>query len=62
LGVYQRVFLTQTAATAWHGWNSMRGDPAQPFHYNHMVQHVQQKVGEARSCRCVLQAAYVRLL
>jgi hypothetical protein len=47
LGVYQRVFLTQTAATAWHGWNSMRGDPAQPFHYNHMVQHVQQQVGEA---------------
>jgi hypothetical protein len=47
LGVYQRVFLTQTAATAWHGWNSMRGDPAQPFHYNHMVQHVQQQVGGA---------------
>jgi hypothetical protein len=47
LGVYQRVFLTQTAATAWHGWNSMHGDPAQPFHYNHMVQHVQQQVGEA---------------
>jgi hypothetical protein len=49
MGVYQRVFLTQSAAAAWHGWNGMRGDPAQPFHYQHMVQHVQQQVGLQRS-------------
>lgn len=44
LGVYQRVFLSESAAKAWYSWNSMRGDPAQPFHYLHLVQHVQQQV------------------
>lgn len=45
LGVYQRVFLTESAAKAWYSWNSMRGDPAQPFHYQHLVQQVQTQVG-----------------
>lgn len=44
LGVYQRVFLTEAAAQMWFGWNSMRGDPAQPFHYQHLLQHLQQEV------------------
>lgn len=44
LGVYKRVFLTESAAKAWYSWNSMRGDPAQPFHYQHIIQQVQQKV------------------
>lgn len=44
LGVYQRVFLTETAAQAWHSWNSMRGDPAQPFHYQHLLRRLQQQV------------------
>jgi hypothetical protein len=52
--VYQRVFLTQSAAVAWHGWNSRRGDPAQPFHYQHMVQLVLQQVGNcAGSTSCI---------
>lgn len=45
LGVYQRVFLTEAAAQAWHSWNSMRGDPAQPFHYQHLLRQLQQQVG-----------------
>jgi len=44
LGVYQRVFLTEASAQAWHSWNSLRGDPAQPFHYQHLLQQVLQKV------------------
>lgn len=44
LGVYQRVFLTESAAQAWYNWNSMRGDPAQPYHYHDLVQRVQQQV------------------
>jgi hypothetical protein len=44
MGVYQRVFLTQGAAQAWAEWNGSRGDPAQPFHYEHLQQHVQQQV------------------
>lgn len=44
LGVYQRVFLTHDSAQAWHDWNSLRGDPAQPFHYQHLLQHIQHQV------------------
>lgn len=45
LGVYQRVFLTEAAAQAWHSWNNMRGDPVQPFHYQHLLRQLQQQVG-----------------
>jgi hypothetical protein len=45
LGLYQRVFLTEAAAQAWHSWNSMRGDPAQPFHYQRLLRRLQQQVG-----------------
>lgn len=45
LGVYQRVFLTEAAAQAWHSWNNMRGDPAQPFHYQYLLRQLQQQVG-----------------
>lgn len=44
LGVYQRVFLTESAANTWYNWNRLRGDPAQPFHYQHMVLQVEQQV------------------
>jgi hypothetical protein len=50
LGVYQRVFLTEAAAQAWYGWNSMRGDPAQPFHYHQLLQRLQQEVGRVGRC------------
>jgi hypothetical protein len=49
LGVYQRVFLTESAANTWYNWNRLRGDPAQPFHYQHMVLQVQQQVSRAGS-------------
>jgi hypothetical protein len=59
LGVYQRVFLTEAAAQMWHSWNSMRGDPAQPFHYQHLLHRLKQEVGVLRRRRagCVPAAA-----
>lgn len=47
LGIYQRVFLSEAAAAAWHSWNSARGDPAQPCHMEHMAQQAQQQVRAA---------------
>jgi hypothetical protein len=56
-GVYSRVFLSEAAAQGWYAWNSLRGDPAQPFHYQHLLVRLQQQVsreagmiGLARRC------------
>eukprot|EP00775_Hariotina_reticulata_P008243 gene8243-8433_t len=56
LGVYRRVFLTESAANSWYSWNRLRGDPAQPFHYQHMVQQVQQQVQTLTSSGGLLDA------
>jgi hypothetical protein len=57
-GVYSRVFLSEAAAQAWYAWNSLRGDPAQPFHYQHLLVRLQQQVSrEAGMLTLGLQVA-----
>ena len=29
--------MTEGAATTWYAWNQEKGDPSQPFQYQHMV-------------------------
>ncbi|MEW5304657.1 MAG: hypothetical protein WDW36_007254 [Sanguina aurantia] len=47
--VYSRVFLSEFSACTWYAWNHERGDPAQPYHYQHMVEGAEQAEKGART-------------
>ncbi|GAX80614.1 hypothetical protein CEUSTIGMA_g8049.t1 [Chlamydomonas eustigma] len=42
--VYSRLFFTESAATKWYSWNNERGDPAQPFQYQHIVSEARREM------------------
>ncbi len=45
--VYSRVFLTREHVMLWQSWNQGRGDPAQPYHYQHLIEATQRQVRRA---------------
>uniref|UniRef100_A0A7S3R0V0 Uncharacterized protein n=2 Tax=Dunaliella tertiolecta TaxID=3047 RepID=A0A7S3R0V0_DUNTE len=60
--VYQRVFLSDFHASTWASWNRDRGDPAQPFHQEHMIAEGAREVDTLISKGQVLQAHKVALV
>ncbi|KAF5834759.1 hypothetical protein DUNSADRAFT_8447, partial [Dunaliella salina] len=60
--MYQRVFLSDYHASTWASWNRDRGDPAQPFHQEHMIVEGTREVDALLAKGQVLQAHKVALV
>ncbi len=56
------MFLSETGAATWCHWHVLRGDPAQPYHYQVMLRGLQAEVAQLTAAGRLLDAHKLLLL